>query len=302
MPAIQFILDHLSNSTTMDLSGAFTKYAPTLDCSATAVLEIDVDTMKSVFQFESDSYEFSDLSNADINYYVFSSHWPSGFDSSYSYSASNFNPANAMLDYTSAVGGINSTGAIAATQVSGDPIPSNKMMVAHDFVRYLAEKLFSTHMGVDLFNNQVTLLQHLRVLCAGGTADASGTWQDVVTKVREVSVTGTHPTLQTDASGNKYMSNSDTTIDNLSRVLATQMMEYDPDRFHTIEATGLPQPLPFKAGDSISFKLTIHPAPGQNNLTGVAAFGGRSYLITLNLVDSASNTVVDSLELGPQDS
>ena len=286
----------------MDVSGAFSKYDSTLDCSATAVLEIDVDTMKSVFQFESDSYQFSDSSNADIKYYVFSSNWPSGFDSSSSYSASNFNPANAMLDYTSAVGGVNSTGAIASTEVSGDPIPSNKMLVAHDFVRYLAQELFSTHMGVDLFNNQVTLLQHLRVLGGSGTADASGTWQDVVTKVQAVSVTGTHASLQTDGSGNKYMSNDDTSLDNLTRVLVTQMMEYDPARFNTIEATGLPQPLPFQHGDSISFKLTINPAPGQNNLTGVPAFGGRSYSITMNLVDSASNTAVDSLELGPQDS
>lgn len=302
MPAIQFVLDHLSDSTTMDLSGAFDKYDPTLDCSATAVLEIDVDTMKSVFQYQSDSYQFSDLSSADIKYYVFADHWPSGFDSSFSYSASNYNPANAMLDYKSTVGGLESIGAIASTEVSGDPIPSDKMMVAHDFVRYLAQQLFNTHMGVDLFNNQVTLLQHLRVLCAGGTADVSGTWQNVVTKVQAVSTTGTHPLLQTDADGNKYMSNTDTTHDNLCRILIDQIMEYDQERFQSIDASGVPQPLPFQQGDSISFKLIISPAPGQEALTGVAAFPPRSYLITLDLVSSASNTAVDSLELGPQNS
>lgn len=294
MPApIQFVLDSLSDSTTLDLSGEFLRYDPVLDVSATAIFEIDVNTVKSVFQIESDSYQFSDLSNADIKYYVFSQHWPHGTDGS-------FNPANAMLSYSSSNGGVNSAGAIASTETNGSPIPANKMMVCHDFVRYLAQQLFGTHMGVDLFANQVTLLQHLRELCG-----PSGIWQDIVAKVELVSATGTHTLLQTDSSGNKYMSNNDISLDNLSRVLLQQMMEYGPERFNGYIATGSPQALPFVAGDSISLKLTIHPAPDQNLLTGVSTIGPRSYSITLDIVDNSGvivNTPVDPLETGAQNS
>ena len=44
-------------------------------------------------------------------------------------------------------------------------------------------------------------------------------------------------------------------------------------------------PIPFIHGDSISYKFSINPAVGQETLTGVPPFAGRTYRIQLNIFD-----------------
>jgi hypothetical protein len=62
------------------------------------------------------------------------------------------NPSNAMLDKGDSSSPILSVG-----------IPS-KMLVKHDFLRYLALKLFNTAQGVDLFNNESALISNLNTV------------------------------------------------------------------------------------------------------------------------------------------
>jgi len=270
---VHFVLDSLSSSVTMDISGSIhsVPIVP-IDASATAIFEVSVADMKDVFKFQTDSNDVQNDSEADIRYLVDMASWP------------DLNPANAMMDHPS------SLNPIAVSNTDG-ALDANKMLVGHDFVRYLALKLFNTHFGVDLFDNELELLNDLRYIC--GNDDEGQTWHDVVDKLTSVSKNGTHAGLATDTDGNKYMTNATDSSDNLCKVLFDQMMGSAKTRFADI-STGVDgyQSLPFVADDSISFKLTIAPADGQEELTGVEAFAPRSYEIKLIIKESPANTEV----------
>lgn len=272
---VHFVLSNLESSVQMDVSGQVpTESIPVLDVSATAVFEVLLSDMQSCFQYQTDSSDITDVNSTDIRYYVNPASWPT------------LNPANAMMDHGQ------STNPIASANSSGSFVP-NKMLVAHDFVRYLAYKLFNTPHGVDLFNNEVDLLKGIRRICDGSSA--GHTWYDIVSKINAVGTSGTNANI-VGTTGSKYMTNADTSTANLSRELLQQLLKTVPERFATIGNTDSPQPLPFQTDDSISFKLTIAHAPGQELVTGVVPFSSRSYEIRLKMVSIPSNTFVDTLE------
>ena len=275
MSSVHFVLTTLESSVQMGLEAAVTTSAiDTLDVSATAVFQVSVDSMKQLFRYQTDSNDVTNLDATDIKYFVDSSAWPQ------------LNPANAMLDAPESSNPIASSG-----------IESNKQLVAHDFVRYLALKLFNTHLGVDLFNNEVELLNNIRSICDDSAA--GHTMYDINDKVQKVSITGSHADIQ-GAPGAKYMTNANQTSENICRVIMQQMTNSAIERFAQLEDADANnrRALPFQADDSISFKVTITPADGQEELTGVSEFGGRSYEIRLVLVDSTPvNTEVAANEL-----
>lgn len=273
---VHFVLTELESSVTMDLSGSLqTSTIPTLDVSAVAILYVSVDDIKNVFKYQTDSNDVTNADSTDLKYYVDPASWP------------DLNPANAMLDDFDA----GSTGAIATMTGDNNHLDANKMLVAHDFVRYLALMLFKTHFGVDLFNNEIALLNSLRGICDDSAQ--THTWFDIKSKLELVGINGTHADLEEDGDGNKYMDNKNSGPENLCRVLMEQMTGSAITRFAEIDATHLPQPLPFAVDDSISFKLIIAPADGQEELTGgTTPFETRSYEIRLILVDSPVNTAV----------
>ncbi len=272
---VNFVLESLNSSVTMGVAGnLFSEPIPVLDVSATAILYVSIDDMKSVFQFQTDSTDVNNLSSADIKYYVDTASWPA------------INPMNAMMNVSTL-----SQGAIALIDSNG-ALADNKLLVAHDFTRYLASKLFGTHFGTDLFNNETELLQDLRLI-ADDSAEGH-TWYDVVAKVTAVSKSGTHEGLEGDA-GSKYMTNATNDNTNLCRVLFDQMIGSAVSRFQDISlGADQPQPLPFQVDDAISFVMTVAPAEGQEELTGVEAFGARSYEIRFVIKDAAdvANTEV----------
>ena len=275
MSSVHFVLTTLESSVQMGLAAAVTtSEIDALDVSATAVFQVSVDSMKQLFRYQTDSNDVTNLDSTDIKYFVDSSNWPQ------------LNPANAMLDAPESNGPIATAG-----------IESNKQLVAHDFVRYLALKLFNTHLGVDLFNNEVELLTNIRAICDDSAA--GHTMYDINSKIQKVGINGTHTDIQ-GAAGAKYMTNANQTAENICRVLMQQMTNNAIDRFATLQEADAQdrRALPFQADDSISFKVTINPADGQEELTGVSQFGGRSYEIRLVLVDSTpANTEVAANEL-----
>jgi hypothetical protein len=269
--SVHFVLNELESSVTMGVSGSVqTSVIPSLDVSAVAVFQVSVDDMKDIFKYQTDSNDLTNLAETDIKYYVDPESWP------------DLNPANAMMITEGDKSPI-------ATANSAGPLEANKMLVAHDFVRYLALKLFNTHYGVDLFNNEIELLQNLRLIC--GDAEAGQTWKDIRSKLELVGISGTHADIQGADSG-KYMDNSNDTGANLCRTLFEQMTHSALSRFSEISASDSPQSLPFAVDDSISFKLVIAPAEGQEELTNVSAFAPRSYEIRLNMVAAPENTEV----------
>lgn len=274
---VNFVLDALSSTVTLGVAGSLlSDVIPTLDVSAVAVLEVSLDAIKSVFKYQTESLDVDNVDANDIKYYVDLAFWP------------DLNPANASLTHELA------SGRIAEVESTVNPIPADRQMVCHDFVRYLALMLFNTHFGVDLFQNESELLADIRSVC--GSEAEGNTWYDIIAKLTTIDVAGTHPDIATDADGNKYMTNGTTDSDNLGRVLMLQMMGAAASRFQQIEDSELPQSLPFEADDSISFKLTINPAADQHLATGVDEFGGRSYEIKLVMKEEPSNIEVTDPE------
>ena len=131
---VNFVLESLNSSVTMGVAGnLYSEPIPVLDVSATAILYVSIDDMKSVFQFQTDSTDINNLASADIKYYVDTASWPA------------INPMNAMMNVSTL-----SQGAIALIDSNG-PLADNKLMVAHDFTRYLALKLIFSTMKLSYF-------------------------------------------------------------------------------------------------------------------------------------------------------
>ena len=264
---INFVLSEFESEVTLGTLASL--YAadsiPTITADAKAVQYVSLSTIKNVFKYQTDSNDVTNLDSTDIKYYTYDTEWPV------------LNPANAMVEAATAVASTNAAGSIA----------DNKMFVAHDFTRHLADELFGTHLGVDLFNNELELLNNIRSICGSGAA--GNTWYDISASVKKVSVNSDADGFDGLAgeSGAHYMTNANTSAANLGRVLMSQMVYSAPSRFATIVATEGPQSLPFAVGDIISFRLNIIPAEGQKLLTkgaDAADVNERSYEIKLEIV------------------
>ena len=275
---VNFVLNYLSSSVSMDISGeVYAQPITAVDASATAIFQVSLDDIKKVFQFQTNSnFDINNLP-ADIRYYVDPTFWPA------------LNPANGMMDNAASNHPI-------ITGDSNGVFASNKMLVAHDFVRYLALSLFNSAYGAGLFDNENDLLTDLRWIC--GNSQAGQTWYDIVSKLTAVSESsGTNADLVADENGKKYLTDKTATEVNLGRTLFEQLTGSAINRFSSIQGGDAPQALPFQANDSISFKLTIAAAPGQEQLTGVSPVVPRSYEVKMILVESPSNTAVASDEV-----
>jgi len=276
---VNFVLDYLSSSVSMDVSGiVYSQTITAVDASATAVVYVSLAAVQEVFKFQTTSdFDITNLPS-DIRYQVNHASWPA------------LNPANSMMDDLLSKNPI-------LTGDSKGTFNANDMMVAHDFVRYLAQELFNSAYGADLFDNQKALLNDIRAIC--GSSEVGQTWFDIVAKLKAVSADSTEAGLESDPSGNKYLTDSTTGESNVCRTLFQQLTGSAIDRFSSIQGGDGYQSLPLEANDSISFKLTVAPATGQHNLTGVDPIAPRSYEIKMILVadTTGKNTAVSTDEL-----
>jgi len=253
-----FVLTKFISSFTMGVSGEiYSLAAPALDVSATAILHVTLAQMKATFKFQTDASNVDDISASDLKYYVYANQFPT------------LNPSAAKMDDTLSVGPILTKGSNNSNYATG------VMRAEDDYVRYLALRLFNTAYGVDLFSNVDALISDL-------STKGVSAWSDISGIMYAVGTSGTNALMATDASGVKYLTETNKTEENLTRELMTQMLVSNKSRFADIATGGdLIQSLPFNANDTISFKLTINAATGQNALTGVGAIPARSYRIKI---------------------
>lgn len=277
MSGHDFVLSALSTSVTMNTQAVMDtgEVSTILDSSAVAVFNINLNSVKDVFKFSSTTYDISDnLPSGEMHYFVHANEWPTDVI---------INPSDSMMDKAGSVNPILTV-----------PL-STEMLVKHDFIRYLALKLFNTAMGTDLFSNEGALLNDLN-------AKGLVAWTDISENLWEYATTNTSSAeidnmgVLLDPSSNQLCTTDHFSGDtNLCRELYQQLVftSSGRSRFQNVILDGNNQaPIPFIAGDSISFLYTINPAANQHNVTGVSAFGGRSYKIKLQIVSSgASNTV-----------
>jgi hypothetical protein len=250
---VNFTLTGLNQTFTLGVSGELAGEAPaTLDVSAIAVYNVKLSDMQAVFKFQSDSFDVNDTDASDIKYYVYMNAWPASLK---------LNPVHA--------GALSSTPILA----TGGSVTAEKNLVKHDFVRYLAEQLFNTPHGVDLFSNEDALLSDL--VSKGATArqaiDAS---LNAVNQANAANGSSPH----------KYSTNALTGAANFSRELMRQVANAAPSRFAGISNVSTVQSVPLEVDDTISFKVSISPAANQHDLTSrPTAFNTRVYQIKLVL-------------------
>lgn len=266
MPSIDFVLDQFNGDLAMSVKALLeTGIAPvSITADATAIYEIKTDAMKNAFYFRSDSRDMSDNPTSDIKYYV---NWPSAYK---------LNPAHAFVDIDP----------VATTDADG-AIPNNRMLVKHDFVRHIAKKLFNTHLGVDLFSNEAAVVEDI-------ASKGNDAWtNNIKSAIDAVSSGGALVT-------NGYTTNALDTSANLCRVLFKQITAVEPARLYDLsliekDAVNNEFYLPFKGGDSISFKVVIKSTNDQKDIIGGSgAVDDRSYKIKIKIVDGTpSNVVVD---------
>jgi hypothetical protein len=261
---IDFVLSGLDTTVTMDLCGTLLAEDISVpSAEAVAVFDMCLNVMRDIFKFQTDASDINpDSAGDDIQYSIDWQSWP------------NTNIAHASMFASDLVDIPAATESVTgATYGSG--YARTRSLVKHDFIRHLAQSLFNTYLGVDLFNNEQELKDSL--VRAGGVV-----LNDVVT----------------DLSGAHLLTNSNTTSANIGRSLLSQIGHADPARLTTsvpygIQATTDFQSIPFVSGDTIIFNVTINPATNQHLLTSVPEIAGRVYRIILNITDNASNPVPD---------
>lgn len=260
--------------------------------NATAVFYVKLNDMRSVFRFQRPTIEnnqslsdaISDASS-NIRYFVFRNSWPTSLK---------INPSHAMLDRAESSGQLLGGGGGGG----GNTYDSNKSLVKHDFLRYLALQLFNTVHGVDLFQNEPDLLENIAYY---GEVARVG----IRAVLDTISTMSADTTMNMDNSGNKYLTNTNTTISNISRELMRQIALNVSARLQdsgVAESTGI-QSVPLVENDTLNIKVMVEAAPNQHTLTNVNAIPVRSYnikLILKNTVDvSGANTVVSDSVLFP---
>jgi len=144
--------------------------------------------------------------------------------------------------------------------------------VEHDFVRHLAKELFKTTLGADLFANEADLRANLVSLSTVAMSDKL---------------------TQLDASG--QFLGTEVADDNVSKHILDQIIALNPERMTDLSgnAVGGSSPMngqsswfnvPVLAGDVLSFKFNIKPAPGQHGVNSSAPVSDREYEILIRLV------------------
>jgi uncharacterized protein YjbI with pentapeptide repeats len=272
---IQFNLDYFSSAAVMGTSAStWEGLIPEdlHDFSANAVFYMSQEDIQKVFAIKLTG-DLQDLSHNDITYFINMHNWPSTVK---------LNPSNAMLDQPASSGALLSVGI------------QNKMLVKHDFIRYLALRLFNTAQGVDLFNNEASLVSALDSM--GSTSYHT----DISSVLWGLSSINPNPTLTStyiyDPSLNLYGTTDDMkTNDNICRELCQQILFENNDRFALLykNAQGL-YPIPILTGDTISFTYTIYPAPNQHLLTSVQPIPPRTYRISIIIDDGTGRNTVST--------
>jgi hypothetical protein len=287
---MNFVLTDLSSAVTLTQTGNLTSEILSISGDAVAVFLVKTSEIKKVFQFETDAINVNDLSAQDMKFYVDMSSWPSALNP--------LNPANAMMDVP-----VYSSGAISSiSKISGAAYDHNKALVKHDFIRYIAQRMFNTYQAVDLFNNQLEVIQNIETVCNGASAGRS--WHDISAALYSVSTNGTNAGLLVDNNGLKYMTTATLTPDNLTRELFLQVVGNQPNRL-TANADGSSrvlgsadrQDMLFYDGDTINFNLTISAASGQETVSGlsnISPIPSRTYVIKLLLISDSDTTHVNS--------
>ncbi len=226
-------LDVLIDASSALLYGADTA---AFDGSANVSVNIPLVNAMNIFQFNTDSTDINNVVVDDIKYRVV-------------YTGAGTTRIQFDLD-------------TSALLITGDihPDAANRN-TTYDYVRYLAQHLFNTHLGVDLFSNETELRTTLR-------DDFSRAFDSNMSVLNAIGETIAY-------------------VNSPAKSILLQVINNLPERLSDIATLSLGSnwyKCPLQAGDVLYFRLTVNAAPNQNDLTGVGSIPPRVYLIQSTLV------------------
>ena len=254
---------------------------PSIDVSTNILVEMNatVATLKNVFYFQTDAQIAStglDASGAEIDdtkFYVDTNKWAT--------MATDINPSRAIdnLERENGYGKAKDLGVFVTDED-----------IARNFLRSISIDMFGTHLGVDLFTNETSVRKNIE-------DSLKAKAQEIEDAMFAVGVTGDDSDLSGNA-GSKFLTEDVTGTKNVSRELFTQIMAAQPTRFSAANLSSYRHAtlnsegglgsgyysVPFVAGDTISYKVTIHPAVDQDTNVDVGGTAkARSYRIRLKI-------------------
>jgi hypothetical protein len=209
-----------------------------LDFSENAIIAVEIPLVNAmnIFQFSSDSINIdNDIANK-IKYKVV---------------------YTAGVGITNIVFNIDTSGSVISGYIHAGAVNNN---ATYDYVRYLAERLFNTHLGVDLFSNESELRTTLR---------------DNFSTSFNYNMGLLHDMSETNDSGNSP-----------SKTILKQIIDVQPTRLKDISQLALGGnwfKSPLALGDILYFRLTVKADVNQHTLTNIDSIPDRVYLIKATL-------------------
>jgi hypothetical protein len=258
MSSVDIILQAFDSSFVLSSQAILPDLSYVLDTSADIALtqEVSKDVLSEVFYFRTDEDITSLPSDSShVQYYVDKSKLTGG--------QATLNPFN-------------------GTVVRGRYVASDHL--GKDFLRDMAQHLFNTHYGVDLFTNEDAVIADISTKSTAVANDLYNAKMGAV-NIDNNSLQGP------DASG-WYFKKDDTSNTNLTREILNQLLTSSPGRFADktsirkyTDLSGL-YGVPFLPDDTISYKLTVTANAGQHTTvnTGAAALGPRTYTVILKAI------------------
>lgn len=255
---VVYNVDLLSNIT----SAKDVSYNPSFSSSwttdAVAEYDIDISMIMNVFQFKSTVVDISNIlikndASENTTYYVNASQWDA---------SAIINPFHARMK---------------TNEIGGDDVNSfapEKRLVKHDFMRYLAEKIFGYYYGLDFIANEDEVRESL--------ADTGHTL-----------FYGSTMVVINDASSQSPFTNASTSNVNITRQLITTIVDNSISRLTGLNDGNI-NSVPFQIGDVLRFKVRCSAPDNQHDLTKlVDAIPERTYQIDLNLKSATdvNNTI-----------
>lgn len=249
-----------------------------------AEIEVSLHTFLKVFKFQIDSFDINNCDKNDIKYFVFKEPY-------FNDPNLRINPADAYVKFTD----LFQTDDDKSIVTYPNEYRNNKKFICHDFIRYLALKLFGTTHAVDLFDNEIELLDDVRKQCFISQTDASLSSMANIKNIMEMSDVSnelldvSYCSACTDYNVIYGMSNKIVSSDNICKMLLDQIIGTDITRMSKLTRNNELQSLPLIDGDTIIYKMTIYPADGQHMLTEVDEIPPRIYEIRYVLRDNPTN-------------
>jgi len=286
--ALQLSLISLDKMVRIDQLGVISSapYNPAFEkWNAVAQCDVELETIRSMFVFQTDHFDVNDTAATDVRFYIDSANIPI---------------ASAIGLPTAVVG----NGKVSSVNATGATLSNSDLVVGKDYIRHLANRLFNTPFGVDLFINEYDLVTSVN--------DAlNKVWTSCAEDLQDNSING-------DSTANTYLQGDDTHKYQLSGDIGTgnefnfgcelfkMLVSRAPSRFTDLTSleVGSAQAsrvdpdarnlykLPLKVGDQILIRVGLKPHPTQTSYQGEAKDQEiqdnlRVYIMALNLIAPA---------------